>query len=766
MRLLLRFVIRNRSVVIILLAAVLIGGFYTSSTKAYGADFTLTPTYNTTSNECNHEATTITCIDTNNTTGWPSTLINAKANCSASAFLAQRVSGNGYNFQVSANAGQDATASIVVYKCGKDTYNSYYNFQNTMWYLGGSPLTAPGNIKVMNVIGGTGVKTQLVPANTIPLDGGGYAPGGFWEVVPFTNMGNAENQFFVRVLDLNIKTNVLTSSGNYSVGDIYGFGATPDLSNHTQAIKHGVAAKIKLNYDANATCNLVVPGVIDSGSSFSVRFTVTNTGSLDWDDSFMLKDISGNTPSKDIYPFRLTSGYSTTIDYVFSAPQVTNIGGKSVTYKWRMSNGVTEFGRDCGFTVLVKPQFHNNPYIRATNNDAWSGALFSHSGDMQNLDCSYSVTHPYTKKTVGLANTAQVKTNGIADPTKPLNSSSSDYGIFSTGLNNIDANYPFLGYNGLQNNSINRYNLTFSNYSNPPTPLGYGNFSETALCLPDYYSIYSSAKPDTQTGAKTRLDYITNPVNIGRSSGVPYSTAPALANPWAQLKNISVHLTGNNSLSQLLHYKDAPGTIDDATGDTVPENYGLIVPKNDFVTILVEGGDFTIDRNITYNTVGVFGGENMPSVMVIVKDGNIKITKDVTKLSGIFIAQPGVEDDATYGYTISRLSGNIDTCSDLETAKPYVKDGSVNNGCATQLKMDGSLVAQTFSFNRLYGSIDTDQVVDKSKTCLATTDINNCAAEHDKFDPSAYLSGSYGAIPYIGDAIGQAQSLRNLPPIY
>ena len=157
--------------------------------------------------------------------------------------------------------------------------------------------------------------------------------------------------------------------------------------------------------------------------------------------------------------------------------------------------------------------------------------------------------------------------------------------------------------------------------------------------------------------------------------------------------------------------------------------------------VLLYEGDLNIDGNIEYATdYPVSNGvAQIPSVVVIVKDGNINISNDVTRLDGLYMAIP---DENGNG-------GNINTC--------------YNGSCDTyQLVINGSFVAKYVDFNRTSGGY---------KEALLTCNAGDCeqetnASEVFKFSPELYLANPFEGLINATDSIGGVETYTELPPVF
>lgn len=156
-------------------------------------------------------------------------------------------------------------------------------------------------------------------------------------------------------------------------------------------------------------------------------------------------------------------------------------------------------------------------------------------------------------------------------------------------------------------------------------------------------------------------------------------------------------------------------------------------------------GDVLIDQDIAYNTTG-WNSENIPSFMLIVK-GNIYIEKGVTRLDGIYIAQP---DGASGGniYTCARrvLPGNTGALPAL--------DDSFYSFCNNQLVVNGTFIAEQIHLLRTVGTLRNGSNGEPA----ASPGI----AEVFNFSPEVWMGPSVLPEPSGGT---DYEAITSLPPI-
>ncbi len=227
---------------------------------------------------------------------------------------------------------------------------------------------------------------------------------------------------------------------------------------------------------------------------------------------------------------------------------------------------------------------------------------------------------------------------------------------------------------------------TFANVSSPY----YGQLNATQdYCAPDFYDQYKK-----------------NP-------------APLAIAPPTSLSDLVGSITGQYEVTQ-----DVPNFA--GTGQ-------IIVPTGTKVTLYVTG-NVTINNNIIYDSSwNVDDPDTAPSFTLVVK-GNINISKNVTRVDGLYVAQPTNGND-----------GELNTCA--------TNDG--NQFCSSQLVMNGAVVARRILPLRSSGTVYP----------LANPAFNpppgHQAAEIFNFVPSMVVSN-----PNFAPINNPNQGFFSLPPVF
>lgn len=325
--------------------------------------------------------------------------------------------------------------------------------------------------------------------------------------------------------------------------------------------------------------------------------------------------------------------------------------------------------------------------------------------------------------------------------------SGSDYGVFSTGTNQVNHNNigGLVGGNGLRSSGQTEvFDLTFAN-TDVSVDSNHGGFSQNGLCLENYFLTYED-KPKETISAATPAE--ANTILMDRLANVDTSA---------------------------VYRRAGSGTA----------TIGAVTLREGADVVLLVNGNVTINGNITYaNTYGTTSQPRAPRFVLIAR-GTVTITQAVTQLDGIYIAQPKTENCTAGGATCTNVAGTgiIQTCSDSEHTTPSYRVAGSQCG-TSQLKVNGSLIAHRLRLYRRYGSIgvtfDDERGNLASLQCAALKNfwatnpdsfaalystktpgtVNDCAGEWVDAHPERYFSS--GVTP----PAATPQSYKELPPIY
>lgn len=162
-------------------------------------------------------------------------------------------------------------------------------------------------------------------------------------------------------------------------------------------------------------------------------------------------------------------------------------------------------------------------------------------------------------------------------------------------------------------------------------------------------------------------------------------------------------------------------------------------------TVYVDG-DLFIGSNITYAGNWHYG--NVPLFQVVVR-GNIYISGSVTRLDGIYIAQP-----------IGAAKGYVYTCA-TDATPPFtplsLNNGAFYNSCTNKLTVNGSVVARSIQFLRTSGTL-------RNSNAAENRDVNN-AAEEFNYGPAFWITQPDVRHNAGGGVVSDYDAITSLPPV-
>jgi hypothetical protein len=159
-------------------------------------------------------------------------------------------------------------------------------------------------------------------------------------------------------------------------------------------------------------------------------------------------------------------------------------------------------------------------------------------------------------------------------------------------------------------------------------------------------------------------------------------------------------------------------------------------------TVLYVTGDVLIDNNITYT--GSWNSANVPLFQLVVS-GNIYISRTVTQLDGVYIAQRNGSSGGTM-YTCANTT--FPAVSAIEPSS-----GSVYANCSTRLTINGAFVANQVRFLRSAGTLR------QSNAGEAKTSTN--IAEIFNYNPALWMAQP----PALPGGSNEYDAITSLPPI-
>lgn len=273
---------------------------------------------------------------------------------------------------------------------------------------------------------------------------------------------------------------------------------------------------------------------------------------------------------------------------------------------------------------------------------------------------------------------------------------SSEFGVLS--LINVNQFYSVSQRTG--NNSQPK-GMTFGNAPGVGDPTYGGAFGGSGTCITDYYN----ATQDTKLPART--DFQSGSFPAGKSRYV----MPA--------GNINIH--------------------------------NLKIPKGIQVAVYINGNVY-IDDNITYDASARSSRSDIPYFALIVK-GNIYVAPTVTRLDGLFVAQPT--------NVASPANGKFYTCSPSIGA--LYSATTLYASCRQQLSVNGAIIANQIKFLRSNKTLKDS--VTKELPNFATG-IGTNASEVINFTPEMYVAPSPLIDPLNNSINSKYDAIFSLPPVF
>lgn len=374
------------------------------------------------------------------------------------------------------------------------------------------------------------------------------------------------------------------------------------------------------------------------------------------------------------------------------------------------------------------------PYLKSYGGDVMTGAWFSNG-----TNCSTDSTSNYQDPNFangGFA--ADARAGGILTYSKTAGTSSggdsSQYAAFSIG--EVDGRRAGDGFysagaqaaaGGAGSTSVKALTIANTNGLLP-----FGGEAEGSIrqsnCIADYYS-----KKPAGTAAAGDLTSV-----IARGSG-DYAAA------------------GGGSSFTL-------------TSGAVGQTY--TIPAGKRITIYVNGNAY-ISGNIVYDPAATV--DNIPKFALIVK-GSIYIDPGVTRLDGMYVAQPA----GTTAAAVAADDGIIWTCHPTSPASaPGTVDPTSLAGCTLPLAVNGALIAKQVNLVRVgggggSGTSDISTTANTAEdnlgtvgTCNASPYTNCHLSEVVNYSPAMIMGGSFFGSSTTSTTGGlPIDSIISLPPVF
>lgn len=319
----------------------------------------------------------------------------------------------------------------------------------------------------------------------------------------------------------------------------------------------------------------------------------------------------------------------------------------------------------------------NLPYVRAYGEDVVAGGGFGTSCNRTNSGIMAFMSKPSEQKPF--------------DGTDKSDRSGSGAQLAAMALGPISG---FTSASLRGNPPILTKGLTFAHDNSPPSdttnPLLGGNTEGNGWCMPDYFASTQFTDPD-----KKEVSTSTARINTMSFNGDDKQYKQTVRN----VGNGKVEIQGSPSLNYKGHH-----------------------------TVYVDG-DAYITGDIGY--ISNYGASiaNIPSFTLVVR-GNIYISRDVSRIDGLYIAQPHPDRPSNSGriYTCATSSGSPIT----NPTAMFSQCGADEDDDRRQLIVNGAFLADRIVLNRTGYSLRDSRHKEPAN--------NSKAAEIFNFSPEIYLS--------------------------
>lgn len=223
----------------------------------------------------------------------------------------------------------------------------------------------------------------------------------------------------------------------------------------------------------------------------------------------------------------------------------------------------------------------------------------------------------------------------------------------------------------------------------------------------------------------------------GNKYGGDFGTAKCIKDYYAEKPASTSAMLPSASVSDFT-------TGDYAATGTVTLSGGNINPSQK-TTLYVDGDLYITGPTISYAGNWAYG--QIPMFKVIVR-GNIYIGSGVTRLDGLYVAQP-----------LSDLSkGYVYTCA-TSAAPPTLAAGAFYNSCSTnRLTVNGSIVSRSIQFLRTSGTL-------RNSGTDETNASNSRAAETFNYGPAFWITQPTSTTTNTGGKIDNYDAITSLPPV-
>ncbi|MBA3757868.1 hypothetical protein H0X09_03315 [Candidatus Saccharibacteria bacterium] len=353
------------------------------------------------------------------------------------------------------------------------------------------------------------------------------------------------------------------------------------------------------------------------------------------------------------------------------------------------------------------------PYLRVNQGDVHTGGAFRKPDG----NCPTVTEAGFVSPATGNKNSGGIRTFG--NPASRLGSRV-DFAALALGLIDGSSGGPPLGFSSaVLNPSVNYEYLDFANTTSDELGglLGGDNGSTTfniAHCIPNYF--YSTPKILEANRVYEPEDKLI--LNPGKNGQYYYQTAPGV--PYLNLGSNGPNLVGNG----------------------------------DRVTFYVKG-DVYITKNIDYqNNWTITTTSNTIPYFALIVEGNIHVAPNVTKIEGLYVAQPTPANPNENGiFSTCSPGGSVATSDNIRLGPPA--------GCFSQFTVNGAVVARHVIPVRSNGTLWRDNGGNPPPQLGLPADIFNYTPSVAIGDPDfSPINGGGAAI------FSSLEGLFSLPPIF
>jgi hypothetical protein len=477
-----------------------------------------------------------------------------------------------------------------------------------------------------------------------------------------------------------------------------------------------VIASSGMSYSAcppDIACSGISGATAEIGIPYTVRITITNRdGTIDIASGNASVVVAGGPTSTGTFGSIAHGGNSINApaNFAMTDPRITLPDAKeyslTATVNVVGTNGVSATTTCVGSVVRgVKP------YLRVFGGDVWAGGKFNTASDC---------TVPTNQGAILTWAESQATYNADrllpAGDDKIFHGSAGQFTI--TSLLGVKQMFSVSNRQYGVGNTFAAKGLTFSNNTEGEA---YGSkFDATSKCIPNYWA--SQDNPTQVTNGSTIQSRVGG---LAAGSGIKQFLYPA--------------------------------------GSTASLGGSITVKRGVQVAVFVEGNLY-INGDITYDPAGRTITKDIPNFVLIVH-GNIYIAPGVSRLDGLYVAQP----NGASGGKVYTCAGN-GTLFNQDTLYSTCGNGGAGNN--TPLAINGALVAQQVKWQRTYGTLGQSPFILRPPDTTSLGDYPDFAtgsggrtraAEVINYTPEMYLAPSPLNVPYDAP---RPTSITSLPPIF